>query len=176
MSYSYMYWVDWGERPRIERASMNGDSSTRQTLVDGTELYWPNGLTIDLAESRFYWTDVKLRYIQSARLDGSDLRVVVAAGRLPHPVTLTLYDDAIYWSDWQTRAVYVCSKHVSWSRDDDVTPRIVAADVRQLTSLLAFDASRQPHGVYCASIHFTRRCNKPFCVLYSGNIFMLLEF
>jgi len=61
---------------------MDGDVSTRQTLVDSSDLYWPNGLTIDFTESRIYWTDVKLKYIHSARLDGTDRRVVVPAGRL----------------------------------------------------------------------------------------------
>jgi len=137
----YIYWADWGERPRIERAAMDGDSSTRQTLVY-SELYWPNGLTIDFVESRFYWTDVKLKYIHSARLDGSERRVVVGAGSLPHPVTLTLHNDSVYWSDWQTNCIYVCGTKAS----ADVGPRVVAVDVRQPTSLRAYHQSRQPHG------------------------------
>jgi len=56
-----MYWADWGERARIERAAMDGQPSSRQTVVDGAALYWPNGLTVDLADRRLYWTDVKLR-------------------------------------------------------------------------------------------------------------------
>jgi len=77
----YIYWADWGARARIERAAMDGDASTRRTLVDGAQLYWPNGLTIDFSDARIYWTDVKLKYIHSARLDGSGRRVVVPAGR-----------------------------------------------------------------------------------------------
>lgn len=140
-----MYWADWGERPRIERAGMDGDPATRQTLVDGTELYWPNGLTIDFVESRFYWTDVKLRYIHSARLDGSDRRVVVAAGTLPHPVTLTLHADSVYWADWQTHSIYVCSKQTPTNSDDGRRPRVLAVNIHQSTDLRAYHRSRQPH-------------------------------
>jgi len=137
-----MYWADWGERPRIERAAMDGQPESRQTLIDADQLYWPNGLTIDFDESRIYWTDVKLKYIHSARLDGSDRRVVIAAGRLPHPVTVALYADSVYWADWQTDAIYVASKQSA----DDVEPRVVAVDVRQSSSLRAYHSSRQPHG------------------------------
>jgi len=155
---SYMYWADWGARPRIERAGMDGHPATRQTLVDSSQLYWPNGLMIDFIDRRFYWTDVKLKYIHSAGLDGTDRRVVVAAGSLPHPVTMTLHADCVYWSDWQTHAIYVSSKQPS--ADDDVRPRVVAVDVHQLTGLRAYHASRQPHGTSgatittCFSLHF----------------------
>lgn len=64
----YMYWTDWGETPRIERAGMDG--STRKVIVD-SDIYWPNGLTIDLEEQKLYWADAKLSFIHRANLDGS---------------------------------------------------------------------------------------------------------
>ena len=64
----YMYWTDWGEIPRIERAGMDG--STRKVIVD-SDIYWPNGLTIDLEEQKLYWADAKLSFIHRANLDGS---------------------------------------------------------------------------------------------------------
>lgn len=66
--FRYMYWTDWGETPRIERAGM--DSSTRKIIVD-SDIYWPNGLTIDLDEQKLYWADAKLSFIHRANLDGS---------------------------------------------------------------------------------------------------------
>ena len=39
-----MYWTDWGEVPKIERAGMDG--SDRFVIIN-TEIYWPNGLTLD---------------------------------------------------------------------------------------------------------------------------------
>jgi len=151
----YMYWADWGERPRIERAGMDGDPTTRETLVDSSQLYWPNGLTIDFVQWRIYWTDVKLKYIHSAGLDGSDRRVVVAAGSLRHPVTMTLHDDSVYWSDWQTNAIYVYSKQPT-ADGEDVRPRVVAVNVHQSTGLRAYHPSRQPHGTLG---FFTAFCN-----------------
>jgi len=86
--------------------------------------------------------------VESARLDGSDRRVVVGAagGQLPHPVTLTVHADSVYWADWHTHAIYVASKHGASAADRGVDPRVVAVDVHQSTGLRAYDPALQPHG------------------------------
>lgn len=66
-----MYWTDWGEEPKIERAGMNGDLATRSTIVSES-ISWPNGLTVDYVEEHIYWVDASLSYIHSAKLDGSN--------------------------------------------------------------------------------------------------------
>jgi hypothetical protein len=43
---SIMFWTDWGEVPKIERAGMNGDPSTRKVIVH-ENIFWPNGLAVD---------------------------------------------------------------------------------------------------------------------------------
>lgn len=41
-----MFWTDWGETPKIERAGMDGDPDTRVVIVS-ENIFWPNGLTVD---------------------------------------------------------------------------------------------------------------------------------
>jgi len=57
-----MFWTDWGEVPKIERAGMNGDLSTRKVIVS-EKIFWPNGLTIDFVNKQIYWIDGKLGFI-----------------------------------------------------------------------------------------------------------------
>lgn len=64
-----MFWTDWGENPKIERAGMNGDSSTRLVIVKN-EIFWPNGLTVDYDQRVIYWADAKLSYISSVDFEG----------------------------------------------------------------------------------------------------------
>lgn len=105
LPFSYMYWTDWGEEPRIERAGMDGSNrynnyirlccisciccsillmfciffftlnftalSCNRKVIVNEDIYWPNGLTIDLVEQRLYWADAKLSFIHRANLDGS---------------------------------------------------------------------------------------------------------
>uniref|UniRef100_A0A8C9TDT3 Low density lipoprotein receptor-related protein 5 n=1 Tax=Scleropages formosus TaxID=113540 RepID=A0A8C9TDT3_SCLFO len=108
----YMYWTDWGEEPRIERAGMDG--SSRNVIVD-TDIYWPNGLTIDLEEQKLYWADAKLSFIHRANLDGSS-REAVVEGTLTHPFALTLSGETLYWTDWQTRSIHACNKQTGDKR------------------------------------------------------------
>lgn len=57
-----MFWTDWGEVPKIERAGMNGDLTTRKIIVSD-KIFWPNGLTIDYVYRHIYWVDGKLGFI-----------------------------------------------------------------------------------------------------------------
>ena len=85
-----MYWSDWGARPRIERAALDG--SGRQVLVN-TSLTWPNGLAIDVAARKLYWGDAKQDRIECVNLDGSGRRMVLSRrdeDDLPHLFGLAL--------------------------------------------------------------------------------------
>lgn len=111
-AHRYMYWTDWGEEPRIERAGMDG---TNRQIIVHEQIYWPNGLTIDLEEQKLYWADAKLSFIHKANLDGT-AREAVVEGSLTHPFALTLYDETLYWTDWQTRSIHACNKHTGEKR------------------------------------------------------------
>lgn len=63
-----MYWTDWGEVPKIERAGMDGSS---RSVIINTDIYWPNGLTLDYEEWKLYWADAKLNFIHKSNLDGT---------------------------------------------------------------------------------------------------------
>uniref|UniRef100_A0A672MHT7 Low-density lipoprotein receptor-related protein 6-like n=1 Tax=Sinocyclocheilus grahami TaxID=75366 RepID=A0A672MHT7_SINGR len=103
----YMYWTDWGEIPKIERAGMDG--THRSVLID-SEIYWPNGLTLDYDLQKLYWADAKFSFIHRCNLDGSG-REVVVKGSLPHPFALTLYEETLFWTDWNTHSIHACLKH-----------------------------------------------------------------
>ena len=40
----WLYWTDWGEHPKIERAGLDG--SNRMTLLGDNDVQWPNGLAV----------------------------------------------------------------------------------------------------------------------------------
>ena len=69
--FRWMFWSDWGKRPKIERAAMDG--SHRSTIISES-VRWPNGITLDLVMERIYWIDAKLNLIGSADLDGANSR------------------------------------------------------------------------------------------------------
>lgn len=61
--YRLMFWTDWGEVPKIERASMDGNISSRKVIVN-ENIFWPNDISIDHATKQIYWCDGKLKFIE----------------------------------------------------------------------------------------------------------------
>jgi low density lipoprotein-related protein 2 len=66
-----MFWTDWGQHPRIERANMDG--TNRRVLVD-TKIYWPNSIALDFTTNRVYFADSKLDYIDFVDYEGKGKR------------------------------------------------------------------------------------------------------
>ncbi|KAK2860818.1 hypothetical protein Q7C36_004984 [Tachysurus vachellii] len=104
----FMFWSDWGTRPKIEKAGMNGVD--RQVLVsEGIE--WPNGITLDVVGKRLYWVDSKLHLISSVDFNGAQRRVILSSSeRLGHPYALAVFEDRVYWTDREKEAVYSANR------------------------------------------------------------------
>lgn len=66
MPSSYIYWTEWGGKPRIVQAFMDGTNC--MTLVD--KVGRANDLTIDYADQRLYWTDLDTNMIESSNMLG----------------------------------------------------------------------------------------------------------
>lgn len=97
-----MIWSDWGENPKIERASMDGDPTTRRVLVQD-RIFWPNGLAIDLEKDLIYWVDGHLQFLDVMNLDGTDRRTIIEYVEYPYSVTL-LYP-RLFWTDWNAGSI-----------------------------------------------------------------------
>jgi len=61
-----MYWTDWGENAKLERAAMDG--SDRAVLISNN-LGWPNGLAIDKDGAQLLWADAHTEVSHEAPLD-----------------------------------------------------------------------------------------------------------
>lgn len=96
--YGNLFWTDWGDHPRIEKAGMDGDPSTRQVIISD-QIGWANGLAIDYTLKRLYWADAKLKKIESCKYDGSDRRVIARIAP-HHPFGLGVFENHLYYTDW----------------------------------------------------------------------------
>ena len=65
----FVYWTDWGQVPKIERAGMDG--TRRKVLIDKL-IYWPNGITIDYQENKVYWVEANFHFVHKMNMDGSN--------------------------------------------------------------------------------------------------------
>lgn len=101
----WLYFSDWGTRPKIERIGMDGNLNSRTTIVKDN-IQWPNGLCLDYANEKVYWIDAKLKSIFAADLDGTNVkRILHNAEQILHPFSLTIFEDYVYWTDWSSEAI-----------------------------------------------------------------------
>uniref|UniRef100_A0A3B3XJB8 Uncharacterized protein n=1 Tax=Poecilia mexicana TaxID=48701 RepID=A0A3B3XJB8_9TELE len=104
----FLYWSDWGEPAKIEKSGMNG--ADRQVLV-ATDIQWPNGITLDLIKGRLYWVDSKLHMLSSVDLNGDNRnKVLQSADYLAHPFAVTVFEDRVFWTDGENKAIYGANK------------------------------------------------------------------
>ncbi|XP_035218425.1 low-density lipoprotein receptor-related protein 1-like isoform X2 [Stegodyphus dumicola] len=109
--HGYMYWTDWGDKPYIGKAGMDGSQFTK--LINES-LGWPNALTIDYVTREIFWADAKEDYIAVADLNGTNRRTVIARGpydAVHHIFALTVFEDQLYWTDWVTKSIERCHKY-----------------------------------------------------------------
>lgn len=108
----WMFWGDWGRKPKIERASLDG---TERVVLISDDLGWPNGITLDIEMKKIYWCDAKLDKIEVTNMDGSERRIILNEF-LPHVFGLSVFDNYIFWTDWQRRTVERVNKFTGGER------------------------------------------------------------
>ena len=92
--FRYMYWTDWGNEPKIERAALDG---TNRRVLFNTNLKWPNGLALDYESRRIYWGDAHTDRVEFANLDGTGRQVLIeGTNDLPHIFGFGLLSEYLY--------------------------------------------------------------------------------
>ncbi|XP_073967481.1 low-density lipoprotein receptor-related protein 6-like [Choristoneura fumiferana] len=130
-----LFWTDWGETPKIERAGMDGDPATRKIIVKDN-IFWPNGITVDYNNNLIYWVDANLHFIDVMDLNGEKRKRIVKGG-LEYPYALTFFNDKLYWTDWKTWKIYSWDISTNGPMKDLIKSEPVPVDIR------VYDSSRQ---------------------------------
>lgn len=142
--HRFMFWTDWSETAKIERSFMDGND--RRTIVS-TSLSQPNGITVDYAAEKIYWTDSILDKIEYSNYDGTSRATVeTEASGITYPFALTVAGNLLFWSDWETNRIYVTHK-VHGSDTDEGYFQAVAAFPSSPYGVEAVLSSRQGIGM-----------------------------
>uniref|UniRef100_A0A915DGL5 HAT C-terminal dimerisation domain-containing protein n=1 Tax=Ditylenchus dipsaci TaxID=166011 RepID=A0A915DGL5_9BILA len=108
-SAGLIFWTDWGARARIERAGMDGEN--RVEIISGDIVRWPNGLAVDILDRKVYWADAKMKLISSCDYWGKNVRTVIHSHQhLRHPFSLAVFEEKLYWTDWDQEGVLTVNK------------------------------------------------------------------
>lgn len=105
----YLFFTSWYLQAFIGKMGMDGSNMVR-ILTHENDLAWPNALTIDYFADRIYWADAHLDYIASVDFDGKNKHIVISGAKVPHVFALTLFEDYIYWTDWNIKGISRANK------------------------------------------------------------------
>ncbi|KAJ2950571.1 hypothetical protein O0L34_g8817 [Tuta absoluta] len=130
-----MFWTDWGEIPKIERAGMNGDPSTRKVIIKD-DIFWPNGITVDYNNDLIYWVDAKLQFVDVIDFNGLNRERIVKGG-LEYPYALAFFDSKLFWTDWKTWSIHSWDISAPGSIKELIKSDPVPVDIK------VYDGSRQ---------------------------------
>jgi low density lipoprotein receptor-related protein 5/6 len=138
-SEGLMFWSDWAAIERIERSALDG--SQRTIIVHNAGR--ANSLTIDYIERRLYWIDIDSSKIVSSDLDGTNRNVVIKE-KLVKPYGLTVYQDYLYWTDWETNTIEKANKSNGFNRT------VIQNQLDYVIDLMIYHNSRQSGWNPCA--------------------------
>ena len=140
----YLYWSDWGDKPHIGRSYLDGSNPT---VLISENLGWPNALTIAFDTNELFFGDAREDYIAYSNLDGSNVRKIVSRALNPglnlhHIFALTVFEDFIYWTDWETKSIERCDKYTG------ANPETILTAIHRPMDLAIYHPLRQPSPKY----------------------------
>jgi len=112
--HGLLFFTDWAhEMAAIVRVGMDG---THPTSIVKENLHWPNGITVDAVAERVYWSDAKHDLLESSKFDGTDRRQT-EVNVIRHPFSLAVFEDRLFWSDWDLKKIQSCHKVTGQQRE-----------------------------------------------------------
>ena len=92
-----IYWTNSVFGKQIQRADLDG-SNVEDLVTTATGV--PEGIALDLAGGKMYWTDSRDGKIKRANLGGSNVEDLVTEGlEIPHSIALDIDGGKMYWTN-----------------------------------------------------------------------------
>ncbi|RWS07607.1 low-density lipoprotein receptor-related protein 4-like protein [Dinothrombium tinctorium] len=128
----YMFWADWGSKTRIERSDMDGQ---KRAIIIDTNLGWPNGLVVIALRKKLVWLDSQMHTLEMSDLNGANR--LILANDLPSPYGVANIDENIYWTDWETRAIYTLNLN------EKSSPKIILSGLNNIVDIRAVNTMNE---------------------------------
>ncbi|KAM9425856.1 low-density lipoprotein receptor-related protein 2 [Pholidichthys leucotaenia] len=141
--FGWLYWTDWADDAYIGRAGMDGRNIS---AIIRTKLEWPSALTIDYTTNKIFFADAHLNFLDFADMDGQN-RLRAFSGTLPHVFAISLFEDWVYWTDWNTHSVEKAHKYTGEERT------LMGSNTHRPYDIHVYHPYRQPRSENPCSSH-----------------------
>lgn len=133
----FLFWADYGQNPKIERAFLDG---ANRTVLVTSGIITPRGLALDHRNGYIYWVDDSLDMIARVRPDGGETEIVRYGSRYPTPYGITVFESNIIWVDRNLKKVFQASKEPG----NTDQPVVIRDNINMLRDITIFDQRMQP--------------------------------
>ena len=133
----YLFWADYGQNPKIERALLDG---TNRTILVSSGIITPRGLALDWQTGYVYWVDDSLDMIARINPQGGETEIVRYGSRYPTPYGITVFENSIIWVDRNLKKVFQASKEPA----NTEPPAVIRDNINMLRDVAIFDQHTQP--------------------------------
>ena len=133
-----MIWTDWGDQPKIEKATLNGID---RVAIVTSNLYWPNGIELERGKKQVFWVDAGVDRVETVDYHGNNRKLLFQANGL-HPFGVALIPPFLFFTDW--------ASHSGLHRLDAYTGGYIFSGYSVSgwpMGIVAYDSSRQPSGI-----------------------------
>ena len=134
----YLFWIDYGQFPKIERAYLDG---TNRTPIVSSGISYPRDLTVDVQTHDVYWVDVKEDAIQKISWNGQRRQAILR--NLPTPYGIALLSNTMYWVDRNLRTIFKSSKFAE-TNSTTKPYESFKSNIDTLRDIVIFDQKNQP--------------------------------
>lgn len=133
----YLFWADYGQNPKIERALLDG---TNRTILVSSGIITPRGLALDWQTGYVYWVDDSLDMIARVNPQGGETEIIRFGSRYPTPYGIAVFESSIIWVDRNLKKVFQASKQPGSAEP----PAVIRDNVNMLRDVTVYDRRAQP--------------------------------
>ncbi len=135
-----MFWTDWGQTPKIERATLSG---TKRVTIVTSNLQWPNGIDLDRQNRLVFWVDAGTDRVESVDYHGNNRKLLFQQSGI-HFFGVTFFSSSLFLSEWATDGIYKINASIA---NGTINSGVVFSGITEVMGLVAYDSSRQSPGM-----------------------------
>ncbi|KAL9960475.1 hypothetical protein ACROYT_G033940 [Oculina patagonica] len=139
-----MFWTDWGQNPKIERATLSG---TQRVTIVTSNLELPNGIGLDRRNRLVFWVDGGLNRVESVDYHGNNRKLLFHQQSGFYFFQVTFLSSYLFVSDWGTEGIH---KFNATSANGAVLSSVKISE--NIFGLVAYDSSRQLPVITCPAL------------------------
>ncbi|KAL9960532.1 hypothetical protein ACROYT_G034004 [Oculina patagonica] len=133
-----MFWTDWGQTPKIERATLSG---TQRVAIVTSNLLSPFGIDLDRRNRLVFWVNWVPSKVESVDYHGNNRKLLFRQLGDFSFFGVTFLSSYLFVSDWGTDAIY---KFNATNANGTVVSNVKVSPF--IDGLIPYDSSRQLSG------------------------------